>query len=128
MRADDLRAAVRDQEAEVAGNQAVVDRHQHRADLRDGVERLELGVRVWRDIGHPVALPDPKRCSDRLSKLKHKLARRNITRRKTMTRRNLAENLDHRFIREQQLETRGRRRLDHSDVVFRIDNDRELAQ
>ena len=33
----------------------VVDRHQHRADLRHGVERLELRVRVRRDVRHPVA-------------------------------------------------------------------------
>jgi hypothetical protein len=80
---------------------------------------------VVRDL---FAAPDSKRCSDWLTKLKYKLASGNITRRKTMTRRNLAEDLNHRFIWQQQLETGRRRRLDHGDVVFRIDNDRELAE
>ena len=55
MRANDPRAAVVDDICEVFGGQPVVDRHQHRADLRHGVERFELSVRVRRDIGHPVA-------------------------------------------------------------------------
>ena len=41
---------------EVLAGQPVVDRHQHGADLRHGVEGLQLRVRVRRDRGHPVAL------------------------------------------------------------------------
>jgi hypothetical protein len=80
---------------------------------------------VVRDL---FALPDSKRSSDWLTKLKHEVARGNVTRRKTMTRRNLAEDLNHRFIWQQQLESRGRSFLNHGNVVFRIDNDRELAE
>ena len=54
--AQDLGARVRGDVDEVVGGQAVVDRHEHRADLRHGVERLELLVRVRRDVGDTVAL------------------------------------------------------------------------
>src|SRR6185369_10134061 len=74
------------------------------------------------------ALPDSERGSDWLTKLKHKLARGNVPRRKTMTRRDLAEDLNHRLIWQQQLETSRRGFLDHGNVVVRIDNDRELAE
>src|SRR5205814_2525365 len=38
-----------------------VDGHEHRADLRHGVERLELRVRVRRDVHDAIALPDAER-------------------------------------------------------------------
>ncbi len=53
-----LRAAVLNQVAEVVGDQPEVDRHEHGADLRNGVERLELRVRVGRDVGDAIALLD----------------------------------------------------------------------
>ena len=40
---------------EVVRRQPVVDRHEHRADLRNGVERLELRVRVRRDVRDAIA-------------------------------------------------------------------------
>ena len=63
VRAHDPRAAVVDDVREVVGDQAVVDRHEHRADLRHGVERLELRVGVRRDVRDAIALPTPSRCS-----------------------------------------------------------------
>ena len=56
--ADHGGAAVVDQVLELLGGQPEVDRHQHRADLRHGVERLELRVGVGRDVGDAVALDD----------------------------------------------------------------------
>jgi len=55
MRAHDLGSAVLDEVREVGRGQAVVDGHDHGADLGDGVERLELGVRVGRDVGDTIA-------------------------------------------------------------------------
>ncbi len=55
-----LRAAVLNQVTEVVRDQPEIDRHEHRADLRHGVERLELRVRVRRDVGDAIALPDAK--------------------------------------------------------------------
>src|ERR1043165_1753147 len=52
-------------------------------------------------MGDLFALLDSERCSDWLTKLKYKLARTDITRRKAMTRRNLAADLNHRFIWQQ---------------------------
>jgi len=43
---------------EVVGGKPVVDRHQHRAGLGDGIERLELRVGVRRDGGDPVTRLD----------------------------------------------------------------------
>ena len=54
MRADDGRAAVGDQVAEIVRDQPIVERHQHGANLRDGIERLELRVRIRRDVGDPI--------------------------------------------------------------------------
>jgi hypothetical protein len=45
-----------DDVGEVFRGETVVDRHQDGADLRDGVERLELGMGVRRDVRHPVIL------------------------------------------------------------------------
>ena len=53
-----LRAAVLNQVAEIVGDQPEVDRHEHGADLRNRVERLELRVRVGRDVGDAIALLD----------------------------------------------------------------------
>ena len=43
---------------EVLGRQPEIDRHQHGADLGNGVKGFELLVRVGRDVGNPVALLD----------------------------------------------------------------------
>ena len=56
VRAHHARAAVVDDVGEVVGGQAVVDRHDDRADLRHGIEGFELRVRVRRDVGHAIAL------------------------------------------------------------------------
>ena len=56
MDADDAGAAVVDDVGEVVGDEAVVDRHEHRAELRHGVERFELRVGVGRDVGDAIAL------------------------------------------------------------------------
>ena len=56
--ADDLRAAVVDDVLEVIREQPIIDRHQYRADLRDRIIRLQMGVRVRGDVGHPIALSD----------------------------------------------------------------------
>ena len=53
------RAAVVDDVDEIVGGQPIVDRNEHRADLRHGVERLKLRMRVGRDIGDAVARLDP---------------------------------------------------------------------
>src|SRR5206468_5435443 len=58
VRADDARAAMVDDVGEIVGRQAEVDRHEHGPDLRNRVERLQLRVRVGRDVDDPVALPD----------------------------------------------------------------------
>jgi hypothetical protein len=54
-RADDRRAAVRDDVREVVSGQPVVDGDEDRSDLRHSVERLELGMRVRRDVSDAVA-------------------------------------------------------------------------
>ena len=79
---------------------------------------------VVRDL---FASTDAERRSDRLSKLQHKLARANVARGKTMTRRNRVANFEHRLVRQQQFQTRRRRLLDDGNVVFRIDDDREFT-
>jgi hypothetical protein len=56
--ANDLGAAVIDDVCELIGDQSIVDRHQHRADLGHRVVRLQVCVRVGRDVGDPVSLPD----------------------------------------------------------------------
>ena len=61
MRADDLRAAMVDDVLKVAGQQAIVDRHQHRADLRHGVVGFEVRMRIRGDVGDAIALPDTHR-------------------------------------------------------------------
>jgi hypothetical protein len=60
---------VLDEVREVRGGQAVVDGHDHGADLRHGIERLELGVRVGRDVGDAVSRPDaePLQAADQRS-------------------------------------------------------------
>ena len=58
VRAHHAAAAVRDDVCEVLGGEPVVDRHQHRAELRYGVERLELRVGVGRDVRDAIALLD----------------------------------------------------------------------
>jgi len=58
--ADNGGARVADDVREVPGGQAVVDGDEHRAELGNRVERLELGMRVGRDVGDPIALADPE--------------------------------------------------------------------
>ena len=53
-------AAVADDVGKVVGDQPVVDRHQHGAELRHGVEGFELRMRVRRDVRHAVAVADPE--------------------------------------------------------------------
>ncbi len=65
VRADDGRAGVVDDVLELTGAQAIVDRHEHGADLRDGVERLELRVGVRRDVRDAVAARDAERLQRR---------------------------------------------------------------
>jgi hypothetical protein len=60
MSADNLRAAVVDEIDEVGGGQTIVDRDQHRANLRHRIERFQLGVSVGRDVGDAIALLDTK--------------------------------------------------------------------
>ena len=54
--ADHRRPAMVDDVLEILRQQPVVDRHQHRADLRHRVVAFQMGMRVRRDIGDPVAL------------------------------------------------------------------------
>ena len=49
MHAHDLSAAVVEDVSEVGGGQAVIDRHNHRTDLRHGVEGFEVRMGVRRD-------------------------------------------------------------------------------
>ncbi len=56
--ADDGRTRMTDDVGEVVDAEAIVDRHQHRADLRDGIERFKLCVGVRRDVGDTVARSD----------------------------------------------------------------------
>ena len=65
VRADDLRAAMVDDVVEIVGQQAIVDRHQHRADLRHGVVGFEMRVRIGGDVGDAIALPDAHRLQGR---------------------------------------------------------------
>ena len=65
VRAHHLRAAVRDEIAEVVGDQAEIERHQHRANLRHGVEGLQMGVRIRADVGDPVPFRDTDRLKPR---------------------------------------------------------------
>ena len=58
VRANNLRPRVVDDICEVIGRQTVIDRDQDRTQLRNGVERLELGQDVGGDVGHPVAGAD----------------------------------------------------------------------
>ena len=53
--AHDLRSAVRDDVLEIVGGEPVVDRHQDGPNLRNRIERLELGMDVRRDVRHTVA-------------------------------------------------------------------------
>src|SRR5438046_1118733 len=59
--AEDPRAAMINEIDELFGRQPEIDWHQHRADLRHRVKRLELRVRVGRDVRDPVALTDAQR-------------------------------------------------------------------
>src|SRR5262245_7280365 len=43
---------------EVGPDEPEVDRHEHCPDLRHGVERLEMSVRVRRDVRDAIATPD----------------------------------------------------------------------
>ena len=54
----DLRPAVVDDVLEVIWEQPIVDRHQYRADLRNRVICLQVGVRVRGDVGDSIALSD----------------------------------------------------------------------
>ena len=56
--ADDRRAGVVDDVGKVVDGQAVVDRDEDGADLRDGVEGLELLMDVRRDVGDAITLVD----------------------------------------------------------------------
>src|ERR687888_1202339 len=56
--ADDGRTRVRDDVGEIVRREAIVDWYERRADLRHGVERFELRVRVRRDVRHTVAGAD----------------------------------------------------------------------
>src|SRR5206468_3300949 len=47
-----------DDVGEIAGREPVVDWHHNRADLRHRVERLQLRVRVRRDVGDAIARLD----------------------------------------------------------------------
>ena len=57
-RADDARPRVVDDVGEIVRGEAEVDRYEHGPDLRDRVERLELRVRIRRDVDDAVALLD----------------------------------------------------------------------
>jgi hypothetical protein len=57
MGAHDLGAAVVDDVREVGRREPEIDRHEHGAGLRHGVEGLELRMRVRGDVRHPIALP-----------------------------------------------------------------------
>ena len=58
VRADDGSAAVLQDVAHLRGVEPEVDRHEHRADLRHAVERLQVGGGVRRDVGDAVSLAD----------------------------------------------------------------------
>ena len=60
VRTDDPGARVLDDVGEVVWREAIVDRHDHRADLRHGVERFEHRVRIRRDIGNAIAGRHPE--------------------------------------------------------------------
>src|SRR5262249_40339871 len=60
VRADDFRAAVRDEVAEVVGDQAVVDRHEGAADLRHRVKGLERRVDIRGDVPDAGPLSDSR--------------------------------------------------------------------
>ena len=59
MDAKHARAAVVDDIGEIVGGQTIVDGNEHGADLRHGIERLELRMGIGRDIGDAVAGLDP---------------------------------------------------------------------
>ena len=73
------------------------------------------------------ALPDAERSSDRLSKLQYELACGNVLRRETMTRWDLAADLDQRLVWKHELQSGPRCFFDYSNVVLGIDDDRELT-
>ena len=58
MSANDFRAAVIDEVNEVVRCQAVINRHEHGADLGHGIKRFELAVSIWRDISGAIAFRD----------------------------------------------------------------------
>ena len=58
VRADDRRSRMADDVGEIVVGEAIVDGDEDGSDLRHRVERLELGVGVWRDVGHSIAAPD----------------------------------------------------------------------
>ena len=60
-RAHDCCAAVIDEVSELVSRQAVVERHEHGADLWHGVERFQLRVGVGRNVGDAIAASDPER-------------------------------------------------------------------
>src|SRR5690349_10816980 len=61
MDAQHLRARMSRDVDEVLGREAVVDRDHDGADLRHRIEGLELLVRVGRDVGDAVSVPDAHR-------------------------------------------------------------------
>ena len=63
--ADDAGAAVLQDVLDVVGRQAVVDRDEHGPDLRNRVERLEMGVRVVRERRDAVARTDAEAPQER---------------------------------------------------------------
>src|SRR5205823_13882734 len=61
VRAHDACAAVVDDVGEIVRGKAEVDRHEDGPDLRDRIERLELRMRIRRDVDDAVALLDTER-------------------------------------------------------------------
>ena len=59
--AHDAGAAVLEEVSEVVGREAIVEWHEHRADLRHRVERFELCLSVGRDVGDAIALTHTQR-------------------------------------------------------------------
>ena len=58
MRTDDRRPAMIDDVLKIFRQQPIIDRDQHRADLRYSVERFQMRMRVWCDINDPITRSD----------------------------------------------------------------------
>lgn len=74
-----------------------------------------------------LAAPDAERGPDWLPKLGYKLARRDVSGGKTMSRRHRAMKLNDAFVGQYHLEIGERGLLDHGHIVRRVDNDCVLA-